>query len=162
MANALKTGDYRHTAFGKLFFHSGDINIFNTRRTVHIAGFHGNLPAQPRTCSNAQILQSHGQKPDADLFTGRYDDIIFARIMQPRHITGQPDQTIGLTRHGRNHNRHFVAGFDFARHMRGDIADAINITDRRAAKFHDQTCHCLFRVFFRFNRAYIGRKRAPA
>ena len=136
--------------------------MLNARRAMHIAGFHGDLPAQPAARSNAQILQSHSQKPDTDLLAGRYHNIIFARIMQPRHITGQPDQPIGLARHGRHHNRHFMTGLDLARHMRGDIADTVNITDRRAAKFHDQTCHCLFRVFFRFNRAYIGRKGAPA
>ena len=34
-----------------------------------------------------------------------------------------------------------LAGVDFSFHMRGDVADALNVGDRRAAEFHHQTRH---------------------
>ena len=52
-----------------------------------------------------------------------------------------------------------MTDLDLARHMRGDIADAVNITDG-LPNFMTKRAIASF-VFFRFNRAYMGRKGAP-
>ena len=51
------------------------------------------------------------------------------------------DQLVGLAGHGRDHDGDLVAGVDLALHVARDVADALDVGDRRAAEFHHQTGH---------------------
>jgi hypothetical protein len=48
------------------------------------------------------------------------------------------DQLIGLAGHGRYHDGDLMAGIDLALDMARDVADAVDIGDRRAAEFHHE------------------------
>ena len=50
--------------------------------------------------------------------------------------------------HGRNHDGDFMTGVDLALDVTRDVADAVDIGDRSAAEFHDETGHVVVRVRF--------------
>ena len=51
------------------------------------------------------------------------------------------DELVGDARHGRDHDGHLVAGIDLALDVARDVADALDVGDRRAAEFHDDESH---------------------
>ena len=51
------------------------------------------------------------------------------------------DQLVGGAGHGRDDDGHLVAGVDLALDVARDIADALDVGDRRAAEFHDHGRH---------------------
>ena len=51
------------------------------------------------------------------------------------------DQLVGRAGHGGHHDRDLVAGVDLALDVAGDVADAVDVGDRRAAELHHQTGH---------------------
>src|SRR5262249_9275939 len=56
-------------------------------------------------------------------------------VLDPGH------ELIGLAGHGRDHHGASVPGVDLALHVRGDVADAFDVGDRRSAKFEHQQGH---------------------
>ncbi len=85
--------------------------------------------------------QHDGEEARGHLFAGRDDGVVFARVVQDRRLAAPFDQSIGRARHRRDHDGHFMAGIDLALDVLRDIADAVDIGDRRSAEFHDETSH---------------------
>ena len=70
--------------------------------------------------------------------------IVFARVENApllQRLLAPGDELVGRARHSRDHDGHFVAGVDLALDVTRDIADAVDIGDRRSAEFHNQTGH---------------------
>ena len=61
--------------------------------------------------------------------------------MQRRGLATPFDQLIGRAGHGRDHDGDLMAGVDLALDVARDVADAVDIGDRRSAEFHHQTGH---------------------
>ena len=99
------------------------------------------LPALPGARVDAHALQHDGQKAGGDLLAGRHHGVIFARVVQRRGILAPGDQLIGDAGHGGHHDGDVVTGVDLALDVAGDIADAVEIGDRRSAEFHDKARH---------------------
>ena len=108
---------------------------------MRIVGQDRDLPALPGARPNADILQHDGEQPGSDLFARRHDRIIFARIVQHGSLAAPGDEFVGLAGHRRNHDRDLMAGLHLALDVARDVADALDIGDRRAAEFHHQTGH---------------------
>jgi len=54
-----------------------------------------------------------------------------------------PDQLVGGAGHGRNYHGDFMPSINLALDVKRDVADAVDIGDRRSAEFHDETRHTL-------------------
>ena len=79
--------------------------------------------------------------PAVTCFAGRHHGVVFARVVQGRSLAAPFDQLIGHAGHGRDHDRHIMAGVDLALDVARHIADAVEIGDRRSAEFHHQPSH---------------------
>jgi hypothetical protein len=86
-------------------------------------------------------LQCYCQKAGGDLFAGCHDSVVFAGVMHRGCVAAPFDQFIGLAGHGRDHHGNVMAGIDLALDVQRDVADAVDIGDRRAAEFHDEPTH---------------------
>ena len=80
-------------------------------------------------------------RPDGHLLAGGDHGVVFARVVQRRRVAAPGDQLVGLAGHGRDHDGDLVAGIDLALDVARDVADAVDVGDRRAAEFHHQPGH---------------------
>ena len=62
-------------------------------------------------------------------------------VVQRRGLAAPGDELVGLAGHGRDHDGDLVAGVDLALDVARDVADAVDVGDRRAAEFHHQPGH---------------------
>ena len=115
---------------------------------MRIVGLDGDLPALPGAGIDAHRLQSDGEKTGGDLFARGDDGVIFARVVERRiragdlrHVLHPVDQLVGLAGHGRDDDRHLVAGIDLAFDMPGNVVDAFEIGDGGTAEFHHDASH---------------------
>ncbi len=102
------------------------------------------LPALPGARIDADVLQHDREQAGSHLFAGGDDGIVFARIEQMPLAGGgfaPLHQPVGRARHRRDDDGDLMAGVDLALDVARDIADAVDIGDRRSAEFHDQTSH---------------------
>ena len=83
------------------------------------------------------------KQPGGDLLAGRHHGVVFARVVQHRRLPAPFDQLIGDAGHGRDHDGDVMAGVDLALDVARDVADAVEIGDRRSAEFHHQPSHGL-------------------
>ena len=141
LVETLKAGDHRNLAAGEAPDDLGSVDRQDARRTMRIVGQDRDLPALPGARRNADILQHDGEQPGSDLFARRHDRIIFARIVQHGSLAAPGDEFVGLAGHRRNHDRDLMAGLHLAFDVARDVADALDIGDRRAAEFHHETGH---------------------
>ena len=109
-----------------------------------------NLPALPGARLDAHFAERQRQQAGCHLFARSDHRIIFGliidRVVGDRfgRLAAPAHQFVGLAGHGRDDNGHLIAGLHLTLHMLGDVADAFNIGDGRAAEFHYQTGHdCL-------------------
>ncbi len=121
----------------------GAVDVEDARRGVRVVGQDRQLPALPGARIDAHALQHHREQPGGDLLAGRDDGVVFARVMQRRGVAAPGDQLIGHARHGRDDDGDIVAGIDLALDVARDVADAVEIGDRRSAEFHHQPSHRL-------------------
>ena len=64
----------------------------------------------------------------------------YSRVVEMRaRLLAPGDELVGLAGHGGDDDRDLVAGVDLALDVARDVADALDIGDRRAAEFHHQT-----------------------
>ena len=92
----------------------------------------------PMSCS------AMASRPDGHLLARGDDGVVFARVVaaaRPRLHPG--DELVGLAGHGRDDDGDLMAGVDLALDMAGDVADALDIGDGRAAEFHHETGHAV-------------------
>jgi hypothetical protein len=129
-------------------------------------GLQGNLPALPGARIDTHGLQSDGQKAGRYLFAGGDDRIILAGVVNGSigasnagHVLHPADQLVGLARHGRHHDRHLMTGLNLTLHVTRDGANTLQIGDRCAAKFKDQTSHGRFTDLSSTGRAGAGRPK---
>ena len=80
-------------------------------------------------------------RPGGDLLAGGDHGVVFARVVQRRGLAAPGHQLVGRARHGRDHDGDLMAGVDLALDVARDVADAVDIGDRGAAEFHDETGH---------------------
>ena len=143
-SNALETGDNSHLAAGKALAHQRAVDAVDARRAMNVVGADRNLPAEPRTRVDAEILQRDRQKADRHLLAGGDNGVIFAGIMHRTDVACPGHQLVCGPGHCRNNHRHLMPGIDFRFHPRRDIADAIEVADRSATKFLNNKSHfCL-------------------
>jgi len=71
----------------------------------------------------------------------RYDHVIFTCIIHRRNFLRPANQFVGFARHRGHDNSNLIAGIDLGFHPARDILDFLDIGDRSAAKFHDNTGH---------------------
>jgi hypothetical protein len=140
----LETGNNGNLALVHAFGNFVGVNVSNAGRTVHAVGFHRNLPALPGSGGDAHVLQHDGQKPRRDLLTRGDNRIIFPGIMDCRCLAAPFHQLVGGASHGRNHHCNVIACLHFPFYMACNITDAVNIRNRSATEFHDQTAHLHF------------------
>jgi hypothetical protein len=108
---------------------------------VGVIGQDRQLPALPRPRIDADAFEYDGKQARGHLLAGSKDRIIFARVVQDGCLAAPFDEPVGRARHGRDHDGHFMAGVDLALDVLRDVADAVDIGDRRSAEFHDETSH---------------------
>ena len=140
--DALEAGDHSDLlAFPETIDQFGAVDLENPRRCMGVAGFDRDLPALPGARLNADRLQRNRQQPGGDLFAGRDNGVIFARVVHRRGLTAPFHQFIGLAGHRRHHHGDVMAGIDLALHVQRDVADAVDIGDGCAAEFHHEAAH---------------------
>ena len=136
--------------------------MFNARRAMHVGCLNGNLPTQPAARCNAHILQGHRQqatltcspaetttsysRASCNCATSRVSPT--KRLVSPTWPTPQPQPR---------------DRFNFALDMRRHIANARDIANRSATKFHDQTRHDTLSIRPPVKTRYIARglEQAP-
>ena len=70
----------------------------------------------------------------------KHGTVAYLREIQPS-AAAERDELVSLAGHGRHDDGDLMAGIDLPLHMRGDIADPIEVGDRGAAEFHHQSSH---------------------
>ena len=65
--------------------------------------------------------------------------VVFGVVEMRARLLAPGDELVGLAGHGGDDDRDLMPRVDLALHVRRDIADAIDVGDRRAAEFHHQT-----------------------
>ena len=113
----------------------------DARHAVRVVGDDGDLPALPGARLHAHRLQHDGEQAGRHLLAGGDDGVVLARIVQGRGLAHPGDQLVGGAGHGRDDDGHLVAGIDLALDVARDVADALDVGDRRAAEFHDHERH---------------------
>ena len=122
-------------------------------------GMQGDLPALPGPGPDAQGLQHEREQSRGDLLARGHHRVVFAPVILGRGLgpvllplleaPGLLDpghELIGMAGHGRDHDGASMAGVGLALHMRGDVADPVDIGDRRAAEFEHQKRHGLVQM----------------
>src|SRR5579871_1269970 len=142
LMNALEAGNHRHLvplleALDQLVAIDPD----DVRGRVRAVGINRNLPALPGARDDSHSLQDDREKPRRDLFAGGDHGVVFARVMQHRRLAAQTHELVGGAGHGRDHDGHVVSGVDLTLDVAGDVADAVDIGDGRAAELHDEPGH---------------------
>ncbi len=145
LVHALEAGDDRNLfAFRKAADQLLAIDVEDARRAVDVRGRNRKLPALPGARVDIEVLQRDRHQAGGHLLSGRDHGIVFARIENaPRLERGLAPghELIGHARHGRRHDRNLMPGIDLALDVTRGVADAVDVGDRRAAEFHDQTGH---------------------
>ncbi len=133
--HALKTRHHDHVTGIQVGAHVGFVDAEDARLGEGIVGEDAHLRAGVALGLQAQVLQRHGQQGDGDLLAGGDHHVQFARIGLSLDLLGQPDQAVGLARHGGQHHHHLMSEhFEFGDAL-GDGADALHAADRGAAVF---------------------------
>ena len=117
------------------------VDVLDARGAVRMRGEDRQLPALPRACVHAHAFQHDREQPGGDLLARGDHRIVFARVMQRRCLARPGDELIGRARHGGDDDGDLVAGIDLALDVARDVADAVDIGDRRSAEFHDKAGH---------------------
>ncbi len=145
---ALEAGD--HGDFAALLEALDDrapVDRRDARRAMRAIGGHRELPSLPGARRQPLVLQHQREQARGHLLAGSDDRVIFALIVDgavaraSRRLLHPGDELIRLAGHGRDDDRDLISGVDLAPHMARDIADALEIGDRGAAEFHDETGH---------------------
>ena len=108
---------------------------------MRVVGQDRQLPALPGAGIDADAFEHDGEQPGGDLFAGRHHGVVFARVVQHCRLPAPLDQLVGHAGHGRDHDGDIIAGIDLALDVARDVADAVEIGDRRPAEFHHQASH---------------------
>jgi hypothetical protein len=139
------------------------IDVKNSRRGMGIAGLDRDLPALPGAGLNADRLQGNCKESRGDLLAGGHHRVIFAGVVHRRGFAAPVDQFIGLAGHRRDDDGDVVAGIDLALDVTGDVADAFDVGDGRAAEFHHEATHDDWFIPLRIinvARANVRRRRS--
>ena len=139
--HALETGDDGDLARRKPLAEPRPVDARDAGRAMHVVGDKRDLPPRPRARLEPHVLEHQRQQSSRHQFARGDDEIIFGVVEVRARFLAPGDKLVGLTRHRRNDDRDLGAGVDLPFHMRGDVADAWNVGDRRAAEFHHQTRH---------------------
>ena len=119
----------------------GAVDVEDAGRAVRVGGEDRQLPALPGARVDAHALERDRQQPGGHLLAGGDHRVVFARIVQRRGVAAPADQLVGLAGHGGDHDGDLMAGIDLALDVARDVADAVDVGDRRAAEFHDEAGH---------------------
>ena len=99
------------------------------------------LPAEPRARGDSHSLKRHGQEASRHLLAGREHHVVLPEIDERAARADLLDQAIGDARHRGNDDGHVVAFLDLGLDPPGDVADAFQVRDGRAAEFHHYSGH---------------------
>jgi hypothetical protein len=139
---ALKAGEHGDlVALLEAFDEFGAVDVENAGGGVSVGRQDRQLPALPRAGIDAQSLEHNGQQSGGNLLARGHHRIVFARVVQGRRLAAPGHQPIGCPGHGRDHDRHLMAGVDLALDVSRDIVDVLDIGNRSAAEFHNQAGH---------------------
>src|ERR1700745_654161 len=143
--NALEAGDHCHLfAFGETPKQFLAVAIKDPRRAVYLAGCDRQLPALPGARIDVEVLQHDREQSGGDLLAGGDNHIVFAGIKNApllESLLAPGNELIGGAGHRRDHDGDLIAGVDLALDVASDVADAVDIGDRRSAEFHHQASH---------------------
>ena len=81
----------------------------------------------PGARRNPHVLQDNSQKPRRDLFAGSDNSVIFAGVMHWRCFLAPGNQLVRGSSHGRDDDRHMVAGLHLTQDMARHIADTPDV-----------------------------------
>src|SRR5205814_8335352 len=132
------------------------VHADDMRGRVRTVGIDRDLPSLPRAGGDLHSLQDDRKQAGRHLLAGGDHGVVFARIVQQRCLAAPADQLIGGARHRRDNDRNVVSRIDLTLDVAGDVADAFDIGDRRAAEFHDEPGHVA-----RVSLANAGGKPLP-
>ena len=139
---ALEAGDHRDLlALLEALDQFVAVDLDDARGAVRVVGQDRQLPALPGARFDAHAFQHDGEQAGGDLLAGRHHGVVFARVVQDGGLPAPLDQLVGRAGHGGDHDGNVVAGVDLALDVARDVADAVEIGDRRSAEFHHQPCH---------------------
>ena len=143
--HALEAGDDRDLlAFRETADQLFAVDAKDARRAVGRRRQDRQLPALPRARIDIEILQRDGEQSRGDLLAGRHHGVVLAGVVDAPLLQGRfapSDELIGRAGHGRNDDGDFVPGIDLALNVARDVADTVDIGDRGAAEFHNETGH---------------------
>src|SRR5262249_43554043 len=122
-------------------FELGRVDRVDARLPMDVVGADRDLPAEPGTRIQPEILQCQRHEPGGHLLAGRDDDVILARIVQLAHLPRPIDELVGRAGHGRDEDGNFTAGLRLPLDAQGGVPDALKVGDRGPAEFLDDTRH---------------------
>ena len=82
------------------------------------------------------FLQNNGEKTGGYLFAGGDNGVVFAPVAKLCGLLAPAYKFVGLACHGGDHDRDVMAFAPLARDVPCNLANALYVRDRRAAKFH--------------------------
>ena len=106
---------------------------------MRVVGQERDLPALPGAGAEPHVLEHQCEQAGGDQLARGDDGVIFRVVEMRACLLAPGDELVGLAGHGGHDDRDLMARVDLAFDVPRDIADALDIGDRRAAEFHHQT-----------------------
>ena len=117
------------------------LDALDARAAVGVVGADRDLPAQPGTRGDADLLQRDRRQPAGDLLAGGDHRVVLPGVVEPRGVADVADQFVGDAGHRGDHQADLVAGVDLRLDPLGDALDALDVGDRGAAELHHDAGH---------------------
>ena len=135
LVDALKPGDHGDLAAVEGLGQGANVDRPDAGPGEGAVGQHLHLVSQQGQRLASFGLDGQRQQPHRDLLAGRGDHVELALVRFGADLAGQPEQAVGLARHGGDDDRHPVALSLRGEAAAGDVADAIDGADGGSAVF---------------------------
>src|SRR4029077_16653661 len=144
-AHSLKPRHHSNLPLGEAAANLCHVDPLDARLAVYPVRANRELPAEPGTRVDPEILQGERQQAGRDLLPRSNDDIVVARVMEAAHLARPIDQLVGGPRHRGNDDRYFIATVDLALDALRDVLDPRDSGDRGTAEFLNNARHAPLR-----------------
>jgi hypothetical protein len=137
----LKSGNHRNATFGEIGAQPLLVDRLDARFGERAVGQHAHLGSGVAFRFAALVDQRHREQADGDLLAGGRNYIELARVGLRLDLLGEREQSIGLARHRRRHDHDVMPHRLPAGDPLRDVADTLDVADRRAAELLYDQCH---------------------
>ena len=138
----LRVGDDGHGPVLQRASHPFGLHVQQPGPAVRGVGAHARLGAGEAPGRDPQLLDGHRQQGHRDaLACGEQHVQLALREVAGADLSGQVQQLVGGVTHGRDHDRHLVAGPVHGDDALGDASHRLGVGDRGAAELHHEQSH---------------------